>query len=70
MIILHEYFRNLYPYDTHIKFNISNPKKRINLLQKNLIKILKDFNNFGFYKIDFNNNISNEELKKNWKSLW
>ncbi len=64
VIILHEYFRNLYPHDPHIKFNISNPKKRINLLQKNLIKILKDFNNFGFYKIDFNNNIPNEEIKK------
>ena len=41
VIILHEYFRNLYPRDPYIKFKITNPKKRINDLQINLIKILK-----------------------------
>ena len=30
VIILHEYFRNLFPHDPHIKFKITNPKKRIN----------------------------------------
>lgn len=47
-----------------------NPKKRIYDLQINLIEILKKFKSFGSYRIDFKNYNLNEELKKNWKSLW
>ena len=50
VIILHEYFRNLFPHDPHIKFKITNPNKRINDLQINLIKVLKNFEDIGFYK--------------------
>ena len=64
VIILHEYFRNLFPHDPHIKFKITNPKKRINNLQINLIKILKNFKNIGYYKNDLKKSNSKEELKK------
>ena len=64
VIILHEYFRNLFPHDPHIKFKITNPKKRILDLQISLIEILKNFKNFGSYKIYFKNNNFNEEFKK------
>ena len=66
VMILHEYFRNLKPADPHIKFKIKDPKKRINNLQISLIKTLKNFENFGYYKNNFKNlNLnSNEELKK------
>ena len=71
VIILHEYFRNLFPHDPHIKFKILNPKKRIYDLQISLIEILKNFKNFGSYRINFKNYNLNQELKKkNWKSLW
>jgi hypothetical protein len=71
VIILHEYFRNLFPHDPYIKFKILNPKKRIYNLQISLIKILKNFKNFGSYIINFKNYNLNEELKKkNWRGLW
>ena len=74
VIILHEYYRNLYYHDPHIKFKIKNPKKRIYDLQINLIDILKSLKNFGSYKINFKRNILNEELKKKtgkvYGSLW
>ena len=62
VIILHEYFRNLFPHDPHIKFKILNPKKRIYDLQISLIEILKNFKNFGFYRINFKNYNLNEKL--------
>jgi ubiquinone/menaquinone biosynthesis C-methylase UbiE len=64
IIILHEYFRNLFPEDPHIKFKIKDPKKRINDLQITLIKILQNFENFGFYNINFKDFNSTRELKK------
>ena len=64
VIILHEYFRNLFPHDSHIKFKILNPKKRIYDLQISLIEILKNFKNFGFYRINFKNYNLNEKLEK------
>jgi predicted nucleic acid-binding Zn ribbon protein len=64
VIILHEYFRNLFPHDPLIKFKITNPKKRINDLQITLIKILKNFKNVGFYKNDLKKSNSKEEFKK------
>lgn len=71
VIILHEYFRNLEPHDPYVKFKIINPKNRINNLQLNLIKILKNFKNIGFYKNNFKiSNLKEELKKKNWKSLW
>ncbi len=64
VMILHEYFRNLFPDDPHINFKIKDPKKRIVNLQKNLIKTLQNFDNFGFYKINFKNLNLPEEFKK------
>jgi ubiquinone/menaquinone biosynthesis C-methylase UbiE len=64
VIVLHEYFRNLFPHDPHIKFKITNPKKRILDLQINLIEILRNFKSFGSYKIYFKNYNLNEEFKK------
>lgn len=64
VIILHEYFRNLFPDDPHIKFKIKDPKKRINDLQISLIGVLENFKNIGFYKTHFQNYHSKEELKK------
>ena len=54
IIILHEYYRNLFPDDPNIKFKIKDPKKRIVDLQITLIKTLQNFENFGFYNINFN----------------
>ena len=64
VIILHEYFRNLYPHDPHIEFKIDNPHKRIYNLQIQLINILKNFKDFGFYNIDFRTKNNKEEIKK------
>ncbi len=64
VIILHEYFRNIFPYDPVIKFKIDNPKKRINLLQKSLINLFKSLESFGSYKINFKNFENKTELKK------
>ena len=71
ILILHEYFRNLFPDDPHINFKIKDPKKRIVDSQKILIKTLQNFGNFDFYKINFKNlNLPEELKKKNRKSLW
>ena len=64
IIILHEYFRNLFPHDPHINLKIKDPKRRIVDLQITLIKALKNLKNFGFYKINFKNLNSPEEFKK------
>ena len=55
VIIFHEYIRNLYPHDPHIKFKIKNPIKRINLLQNQLIHICQGLVNLGHYNIKFKN---------------
>ena len=70
VIILHEYFRNLFPDDPHIKLKIKNPKKRIVDLQKTLIKTLQNFENFGFYKHNFKNLNSKDEFKKKTGKLY
>lgn len=64
VIILHEYFRNLFPYDPHIRFSNEEPIKRIYDLQIKLIEILSNFKDFGFYKLNFNSSNSKEEFKK------
>ncbi len=64
IIILHEYFRNLFPDDPHIKFKIKDPRKRINNLQITLLKTLENLRDFGFYKINFKDFNSTHELKK------
>ncbi len=64
VIILHEYFRNLFPHDPHIKFKEKNPLKRIFILQVKMINLLKEIEILGNYKIDFKTITSNEELKK------
>ena len=47
VIILHEYFRNLFPHDPHIKFKEKNPLKRIFILQVKMINILKEIEILG-----------------------
>jgi len=64
VIILHEYFRNLFPFDQHIKFKIKNPKKRIHNIQISLIEILKNFRDIGFYKTKIEDKNFGMELKK------
>tara|TARA_Y100000816_G_scaffold291604_1_gene283484 strand:- start:1904 stop:2923 length:1020 start_codon:yes stop_codon:yes gene_type:complete len=64
VIILHEYFRNLFPYDPHIKFREKNPTKRILKLQIRLLDTLRNLDVFGYYKIDFKNIITEKDLKK------
>ena len=65
VIILHEYIRNLYPHDPHIKFKIKNPIKRINLLQNQLIHICQSLVNLGHYKNLYKRlNIKFENLKE------
>ena len=62
VIIFHEYIRNLFPHDPHIKFKIKNPIKRINLLQNQLIHICQGLINLGHYSIKFEN-LREVELK-------
>ena len=53
VILIHEYFRNLYPTDPSISFKIKDPVKRINFLLDDLIKISKNLQILGNYKITF-----------------
>jgi len=64
VIVLHEYFRNLYPTDPHIQFKEKNPIKRISNVQKLLITLIINFKEFGSYKIKFNHKKEKVELKK------
>ena len=52
IIILHEYFRNLYKEDVYLKFSKKNHKKRIINSLDDLIKLLKILNNIKSYKIN------------------
>lgn len=53
VIILHEYLRNIEPYDPHIKFKFANPKKRIIELQNKIIKFINLLKYFGNYELKF-----------------
>ncbi|MBT4646117.1 MAG: class I SAM-dependent methyltransferase [Pelagibacteraceae bacterium] len=64
IIILHEYFRNLYKEDPYLKFSEKNHKKRIINTLDNLIKLLKILNKVRSYKIDFDNNEIESDLRK------
>lgn len=55
IIILHEYLRNIEPFDPYIGFKINDPKKRILKLQKKIIEFIHLLRFFGNYKIKFNN---------------
>ena len=77
VIILHEYFRSLFPFDPHIKFKIDNPIKRISDLQTKLIKICNYLLNIGFYKIKFKKEQKKELKEKTgevygvfWKKIY
>ena len=69
VILVHEYFRNLYPTDPSIPFKIQNPVKRINLLLDGLIKISKNLQDIGNYKITFSKN-KKKELKFQTSDLY
>ncbi len=65
VIILHEYFRNLYREDPYLKFSQKNHKKRIINTLDNLIKLLKILQNIKSYKINFNSIKIEKDLRKN-----
>lgn len=64
VIVLHEYFRNLFPHDPHIKFKTLNPQKRILNLQENIFNLIKNYKHFGSYKINFKKKNYKIEVKK------
>jgi ubiquinone/menaquinone biosynthesis C-methylase UbiE len=64
IMILHEYFRNLYKEDHYLKFSEKNHKKRIINTLDNLIKLLNILKNIKSYKIDFDNNKIESDLGK------
>ena len=73
VIILHEYYRNLYFADEYLNFQIKDPFKRLKKIQNECILILKTFKQFGSYKIKFEK-INNYNLKaktgKVYGKLW
>lgn len=71
ILILHEYYRNLYSLDPYIKFKTLNPTKRINELIFKLINFASLSLEIGSYNIKSNKNfflvdknISSKEIKK------
>ena len=64
IILLHEYFRNLYPNDPFIPFKIKDPLIRIIRIQKDLIDIGNRFSKLGAYKLNFKNEKKIEFKKK------
>ena len=64
IIILHEYFRNLFPHDPIIKFKKNNPETRIYDLQKKLMFFLRNLESFGSYKINLKDLTNRYELKR------
>ena len=46
VIILHEYYRNLYFADEYLNFQIKDPFKRLEKIQNECILILKTFKQF------------------------
>jgi len=64
IIILHEYFRNLFPHDDYIKFRVVNPIKRILTIQNLLINTIYSINKFGYYKLDLKKNPDFRNIKK------
>jgi len=73
VIILHEYFRNIFPSDPHIKFKTNDPVKRISMLFDSLDSIIDLLLEFGNYKLNFNKT-KNIEVKKRtgtvYGNLW
>ena len=73
VIILHEYFRNIFPADPHIKFIIQNPVKRISNLFDNLNSVINSLFFLGSYEINFNKQ-KKVEIKKQtgavYGNLW
>ena len=53
VIILHEYFRNIFPSDPHIKFKTNDPVKRISMLFDSLDSIIDLLLEFGNYKLNW-----------------
>ena len=63
IIILHEYYRNLYLSDEYSKFKIQNPFLRLNKMQQSCISILREFKDFASYRINYEK-VNSHELKK------
>ncbi len=62
VIVLHEYFRNLYPDDTFLKFSENNHKKRITKTLKQLIKFVKISSKIKSYNIKFKKELVHKNL--------
>lgn len=70
IIILHEYMRNIFPSDSHIKFKIKNPFKRILHLQSYILNFINAIEQFGFYKLKFKSKNYPMELKVKTSSVY
>lgn len=65
VIILHEYYRNLYFHDPFIKLKPIDPIQRFNQNIEKYIQISEVFlNNFGFYKFNQKNKKNSNNIKK------
>ena len=70
VIILHDYFRQIYNYDNYIDFKIKDPVKRFNFTIKNLTNLAISVCEIGSYNTNKKNNfffdkvIDNLEIKK------
>ena len=72
VILIHEYFRNLYPTDPSISFKIKDPVKRINFLLDDLIKISKIYKSWEIIKLLFlklKKRVKISNIRPIWKSF-
>jgi 2-polyprenyl-3-methyl-5-hydroxy-6-metoxy-1,4-benzoquinol methylase len=53
VIVLHELYRSVYDVDNYISYKIKDPKKRLNFILEHSMKILRDFEKFGNYKVPY-----------------
>ena len=70
IIVLHEYFRNIYPSDPHIKFKNKDAYSRINNKLTELLDSINIFSRFGTYDHNFNFKKKNIEIKKKTGALY
>ncbi len=70
IIVLHEYFRNIYPSDPHIKFKNQDAYSRINNKLDELLEAIKIFSSFGVYSLNFDFKKNRQEIKKKTGALY
>ncbi len=69
ILVLHEYYRCLYSYDPYIKFKISNPSKRIDVLVHKLIDFVSLSLEMGSYNIKLNKSFFFDNKDKNLEEI-